>query len=147
MATTSVSRAAVILMTAVRVRCVKLKPKTGGEYREFYQKFMGWEPRISFHLLGNLFYRQPYFQHIDGVRGRHELGRRRNFTSASSFNGSCVHLFFYTAVCVWGSASNYEGEKLWAILAKVSVGLGVLFRGLEILQTLDEIPVLSLIAS
>ena len=55
--------------------------------------------------------------------------------------------FFYSAVCVWSSASNYEGKKIWAILAKVSVGLGVLFRGSEILQALDEIPILSLIAS
>ena len=132
-------------MIAVRVRCAKLKPKTGGEYRGIYQKLMGWEPRIGFHLLGNLFYRQPYFRRVSEGRERlfDELGRSRIFSCDFAFHRFYVHLFFYSATCVWSSASNYEGKRIWAILAKASVVLGTLKVGLEIIQMLQEIPGLS----
>ena len=36
----------------------------------------------------------------------------------------------FTVVCVWRSATNYEGKPVWAILAKVAVVLGMI-RTLE----------------
>ena len=45
--------------------------------------------------------------------------------------------FFYSVFCVWASANKYEGRKLWAILAKVTVGIGTLQTILGITQLLQ----------
>jgi hypothetical protein len=34
--------------------------------------------------------------------------------------------FLFTVVCVWRSATKYEGKTVWAILAKIAMVLGTL---------------------
>jgi hypothetical protein len=34
--------------------------------------------------------------------------------------------FLFTVVCVWRSATKYEGKPVWAILAKIAMVLGTL---------------------
>jgi len=34
--------------------------------------------------------------------------------------------FLFSAVCVWRSATNYDGKPVWAILAKVVIVLGTI---------------------
>lgn len=57
---------------------------------------------------------------------------------ASGFYGSTSLLFIlvfvalsliyfgFSVVCVWRSSNKFEGAAIWAILAKVFVGLGIL---------------------
>ena len=37
-----------------------------------------------------------------------------------------IGYFLFTVVCVWRSATNYEGKPVWAILAKIAMVLGAL---------------------